>query len=221
MNLRKMKKRLNILMLGGPGSGKGTSGVYLSGKLNLMHLSTGESYRKHIKEGTAIGIKAKEVIAAGGLVDDETTTEMTRDEVRTYSGADFPTDGFIFDGFPRNLEQGPLLDKVLKEEDLGEIDLVIFLKASDATLMKRLKERAVTSGRIEDTDEEYCKKRIAVYHGQTKPLVKFYEERGILVEIPECKGVEALHANLDEIIAKLTAEPEVTEEVEKEEGTTE
>lgn len=208
MILKKMKKRINILMLGGPGSGKGTSGEYLSTQLNLKHLSTGESYRKHIKEQTEIGVKVQEAIAAGGLADNETTTEMTRGEVRAYSGPDCPTEGFIFDGFPRNLEQGPLLDKVLEEEDLGEIDLVIFLKAKDATLMKRLKERAETSGRVEDTDEEYCKKRIAVYHEQTKPLVKFYKERGVLVEIPECKGVEALHKKLDAIIEKLTAEPE-------------
>ncbi len=209
-----MEKRINILMLGGPGSGKGTSGVYLSEKLNLKHLSAGESYRRHIREETEIGLRVKAAIASGGLADNETTTEMTRGEVREFSGPNVPTQGFIFDGFPRNLEQGPLLDGILKDEDLGDLDLVIFLKAKDSTLKKRLKERAVSSGRPEDTDDDYCKKRIEVFHEQTKPLVKFYKDRGILVEIPECNGVDALHVKLDELIAKHF--PEQVEVVEEE-----
>ncbi len=206
-----MEKRINILMLGGPGSGKGTSGEYLSGILNLKHLSAGECFRKNIKEKTDLGIKAEAIIAGGGLVDSETTADMVRGEVREYSGPNVPSVGFIFDGFPRTLDQGPMLDEILETDGLGEVDLVIFIKAKDSTLLQRLKDRAESSGRPEDADEEYCKKRIAVYHKQTKPLVKYYKDRGILIEIPEYNGVDKLYAKLDEIIDTHFSEKKVKE----------
>lgn len=198
-----MKKRTNILMLGGPGSGKGTSGQYLSGGLNLMHLSTGEAYRKHIKDETPIGLRVKEAIAAGGLADDETSVEVTRIQLKESSGVDFPTVGHIFDGFPRTLSQAPLLDGLINELELGELDLVIYLNVSDETLLTRLKDRALVSGRVEDSDEEYCKKRIRVFHEQTEPLIQLYREKGILREIPEC-DLQGLYSELDKIVAEIT-----------------
>lgn len=194
-----MDKKINIIVLGGPGSGKGTSGYFLSDKLNLKHLSTGESYRKHMKNETPIGLKVKKIIDDGGLADDETTVDMTRNEIRELVECGLPINGYIFDGFPRTLSQGPLLDNLLAEFDM-ELDFVIYLKETDAVLLKRLKNRAKTSGRLEDLDIEYSKTRIKVFHEQTKPLIDFYEKRGILTVIDKTKNIELLEERLLKIL---------------------
>jgi len=196
-----MDSKINIVILGGPGSAKGTSGTFLGEKMNVKHLSTGESYRKHMKDETPIGLKVKQAISDGGLADDETTVDMTRGEIRELVECGLPINGYIFDGFPRTLSQGPLLDSLLGEFDM-KVDLVIYLKETDAVLLKRIKARAKTSGRLEDLDIDYTKTRIKVFHEQTKPLIDFYKERGILVTIDKCKDANVLENRLVDILTE-------------------
>lgn len=179
----------NILLIGGPGSGKGTLGKFLA-RIDGVHLSTGEMFRYHMKNKTPIGVEVQEAISAGGLAKDQTTFDMMVDEISKYHQLveleknNKSTSGktLVFDGFPRNLPQGPLLDELL--EKFGrKLDVVFFLDVPDEILIERLRNRALVENRPEDSDPIYCAKRIEVFHKQTTPLIDFYKSRGILVTI--------------------------------------
>lgn len=192
----------NILLIGGPGSGKGTLGKYLA-ETTGVHLSTGELFRYHMDNNTEIGVKVKRVIEEGGLADDQITVDMMENEImELYPSSNMfkdlrveekptnkSTKSLIFDGFPRTLEQGPMLDDLLSTFG-RKLDVVFFLDVPEHIMFKRMQERAILEDRKGDDDPEYCRKRIEVYQKRTKPLLDFYNDRGILVTIDGTKTIE-------------------------------
>lgn len=165
----------NIVIFGGPGSGKGTQSAKIAQKYNLFHISTGDVLRDHIARGTDIGKVAKSYIDKGMLIPDKLMIKILEDILKSHSTAN-THDGVIFDGFPRTLPQAQELDKLA--EALGtEIAAVIGLDVPDEELTARMLKRGQESGRADD-NEKAIKTRLAVYHSQTQPLIEYYTQSG-------------------------------------------
>ena len=161
----------NFILFGPPGSGKGTQSVRIAEKFNLVHISTGDIFRREIKNQTALGKKVQSIIERGELVPDELLVDILRSAMQQ---AGKPA-GFVFDGFPRTIRQAEDLDKLLRES--GEkVNLVLALDVDEEEIVKRLLKRAQEEGRKDDT-EEVIRNRMKVYHAQTQPLMDFYRNR--------------------------------------------
>jgi adenylate kinase len=165
---------VNILMFGPPGSGKGTQSVTLAGKYNCLHLSTGDMLRAELAAGTPLGKKMEAIMAAGELVPDDVVIAMIAQKIDSTTGKV----GFIFDGFPRTVEQAEALQSMLQERGMA-IDLMLILEVNDAELMDRMKKRALVSGRADDADEAIINNRIAVYRAKTEPVIEFGRKTGV------------------------------------------
>ncbi|QRZ62097.1 adenylate kinase [Rothia sp. ZJ932] len=166
-----------LLIIGPPGAGKGTQAVRIAEKLNIPAISTGDIFRKNIKEETDLGKEAKSYIDSGNLVPDSVTNKM----VRTRLAEDDAASGFLLDGYPRNVAQVQELDSILS--DMGvEIGRVLLLVADNDELVQRLLNRAAEQGRSDD-NEEVIRHRLKVYEEETAPLVALYTERGIVKQI--------------------------------------
>jgi adenylate kinase len=159
---------INVLMFGPPGSGKGTQSVTLAEKYNMLHLSTGDMLRAELAAGTELGRKMAAIMAAGELVPDDVVIAMIAQKIDSTIGKA----GFIFDGFPRTVEQADALQNMLKERGM-KIDLMLVLDVNDAELMDRMKKRALVSGRADDADEAVINNRIAVYRAKTEPVIDY------------------------------------------------
>jgi adenylate kinase len=209
---------MRIVLLGPPGAGKGTQAKDLAVELKIAHISTGDLLRKSLKEGTALGLEAKDFMEKGLLVPDELVAKMLKER---FSQPDIKK-GFILDGYPRNLNQALTLDSVLKDKGMA-IDLVVYLDTSDAVIFQRLTGRLVCEGcganyhvknmppkvngicdkcgaklyqRSDDTLET-VKRRLEVYKDEVSSLIEYYEKNRKLFRIcadGEAKGV------LDQII---------------------
>ena len=168
------------ILFGPPGAGKGTHAGAIAQKYNLKHISTGELLRAEIAAGTELGRQAKALIDAGSLVPDAVVEGMIESAFDTIKGVD----GFLLDGFPRNLAQAADLDKILEKR--GEaVTAVIALMISDETIRTRIKGRAVIEGRADDANDETITNRIRTYHAQTEPLKEYYKAAG---KYYECNG---------------------------------
>ena len=168
------------ILFGPPGAGKGTHAGAIAQKYNLKHISTGELLRGEIAAGTELGRQAKALIDAGSLVPDAVVEGMIESAFDTIKGVD----GFLLDGFPRNLAQAADLDKILEKR--GEaVTAVIALMISDETIRTRIKGRAVIEGRADDANDETITNRIRTYHAQTEPLKEYYKAAG---KYYECGG---------------------------------
>lgn len=188
---------INIVLFGPPGSGKGTQAQHLIEKYNLKQISTGDLFRFNMKNDTALGKMAKSFINKGHLVPDEVTTEMLIDEVKKTTG----TNGFIFDGYPRTVNQTEALEEIVKTELGTEISVCLSLIVDDEILVERLLKRGQTSGRTDDSNEEIIRNRIKEYYAKTAEVAELYKQQGKYVEV---NGV----GEIDEISAKLFAEVE-------------
>ncbi len=186
---------LNVIIFGPPGSGKGTQSIKIAEKFNLAHISTGDIFRSEIKNKTPLGLRVQEIIERGELVPDELLVEILENALDKHTGKA----GYIFDGFPRTLRQAEDLDALMKKRN-DEVDVVIALDVDQDEVVKRLLNRAKLEGRKDDT-EEVILNRMSVYHNQTSPLIKYYQQRnkfksvkgvGSIDEIFEavCKAVE-------------------------------
>lgn len=162
---------INLILFGPPGSGKGTQAVYVVEKYGLHHISTGDLFRREIKNKTALGLEAISYTGKGQLVPDSVTIGILRQEVEAYPDAK----GFIFDGFPRTVPQADALDKFLSEKGEG-ITCLIELRVGDAELTKRLLERGKTSGRADDQDPDIIANRIQIYKDDTIPVALHYAQ---------------------------------------------
>ena len=168
------------ILFGPPGAGKGTHAGAIAQKYNLKHISTGELLRAEIAAGSELGRQAKALIDAGSLVPDAVVEGMISSAFDTIKGVD----GFLLDGFPRNLAQAADLDKIL--EARGEsVTAVIALMISDETIRTRIKGRAAIEGRADDANDETITNRIRTYHAQTEPLKEYYKAVG---KYYECHG---------------------------------
>jgi len=161
---------LNIVLFGPPGSGKGTQAEKLIEKYKLIHISTGDLLRSEVSQGTKLGMEAKKIMDAGELVPDEIVIGMIQKKLEEHKEGP----GFIFDGFPRTVEQARELRKSLTDYD-ERITMVISLDVPREELVQRLVKRGQDSGRSDD-NEETINNRIDVYERQTVPVTYYYDK---------------------------------------------
>ena len=161
-----------------PGAGKGTHATVIAEKYNLKHLSTGELLRAEIAAGSELGKQAKALIEAGALVPDSVVEGMIESAFDNIKGVD----GFLLDGFPRNLSQAADLDAILEKR--GEaVTAVVSIMIPDDLIRKRIAHRAAIEGRADDASEETINNRIRTYHAQTEPLIEYYKKQGKYNEV--------------------------------------
>lgn len=187
---------MRIVLLGAPGSGKGTQAKRLKSELGAAHISTGDLLRGAVKAGTPLGLKAKAVMEAGQLVSDGIVLGLLEERL---AQAD-TRPGFILDGYPRNLAQCDALDALLARVR-QPLDAVVKLNVPDAAIVKRCELRFEQERRADDNPDT-VRKRLAVYAAQTAPVADFYARRALLIEID---GVGDITAIGDRILAALRA----------------
>jgi len=208
-------------MLGAPGAGKGTQAKKIAGKYQIPHISTGDIFRSNIKEGTELGRKAKEYMDQGALVPDELTIGMLMDRIQS----DDCENGYVLDGFPRTIPQAESLKKALS--DMGQkIDFAINVEVPDEIIIDRMAGRRACiacgatyhivynpsrvpdvcdvcgAGLVlrDDDKPETVKKRLSVYHDQTKPLIEYYKEAGVLVNIDGTKELNKVFSDIADLL---------------------
>jgi adenylate kinase len=166
-----------MLIIGPPGSGKGTQAELISDRLSVVAISTGEIFRTHVKTETPLGVEAKKYIDSGEFVPDSLTNKMIRRRLRQID----VENGFLLDGYPRTAAQMNYLDEILEERE-KQLDIVLQLTADDDELTARLLVRANESGRSDD-NEVVIRRRLELYHQQTEAVIRMYSDRGILTPI--------------------------------------
>jgi adenylate kinase len=177
---------MRIVLLGAPGSGKGTQAALMVERLGVPHISTGVLLRNAAKRGTELGLKAKSIIDRGELVPDEIMSDMIEERL---SRADM-TNGFILDGYPRNLAQAKSLNEML--ERLGQsADIAIQIDVDPEQIIKRLAGRAQQEDRADD-NEKIVRNRMRVYHEKTAPVIDYYANRGLLTHVLGDGSVEVI-----------------------------
>lgn len=174
---------MNIILLGAPGSGKGTQAAFLIEKHGLTHLSTGDMLRAEIAAGSDLGKQAKAIMENGQLVSDEIVIAMI--------AARLSDKGALFDGFPRTIAQAEALDKLLAGRG-SQIDAVIELQAGNEEIVQRMLAR----GRSDD-NEATIRQRLAVFEAQTKPLIDYYQKQGKLRSIDGSGELAAISARIE------------------------
>jgi adenylate kinase len=185
---------MRIVLLGPPGSGKGTQAALLSDRLDIPHISTGDLLRNAVREQTELGRKAQSYMDAGDLVPDELMLGLIEERL----GEPDVANGFILDGYPRNLAQAEALDEVL--ERIGQpVDLAISVTVDEGEIVQRLSKRAEEEGRSDDT-EDVIRNRLRVYAEQTAPVAGHYAERGQLREVDGMGSVEDVNRRLMDTI---------------------
>jgi adenylate kinase len=186
---------LNLVLFGPPGAGKGTQSQKLIEKYALVHLSTGDILRAEISNGTELGLEAKKLMDQGMLVPDQVVIGMISNKMDANKDAN----GFIFDGFPRTVEQAMALDELLASK--GEvISRMIALEVDNDELEKRLLLRGKDSGRPDDQNPEIIKKRIEVYNSQTVPVANFYKNQEKFSSINGIGGIDEIFGNITEVV---------------------
>ncbi|WP_165063462.1 adenylate kinase [Marisediminicola senii] len=166
-----------LLIIGAPGSGKGTQGATLASDYGIPAIATGDIFRHHIKTETELGQQVKAIVDAGNYVPDSLTNEIVKDRLLE----DDALDGFILDGYPRTPDQVTYLDELLASGGQS-LDAVIQLKADTDEVVERLRKRAIEQGRLDDS-EEAIRHRQDVFARETAPLVAVYRDRGLLIEV--------------------------------------
>lgn len=185
---------LNFVLFGPPGAGKGTQSEKLIDKYQLIHISTGDLFRAHIKNQSPLGQKVSQLIADGQLVPDEITIAMLEEEVDKNPDAK----GFIFDGFPRTVPQAQALDEFLEGKG-SRIAGVIALDVDQDELTKRIAQRQKETGRVDDHADK-LQKRIEEYFNKTIHVLPYYEEQGKLSKVNGIGKIEDIFANLSAVI---------------------
>jgi adenylate kinase len=177
-----VKRRL--VLLGPPGSGKGTQAALLASLLDIPTVSTGALFRDQMARGTALGVEAQTYMAQGHLVPDRVVNAMVAARLALPDAAR----GFILDGYPRNVPQVAVLDELLAS--LGwRIDAAVSLELPEELIVDRLLKRASIEGRVDDT-EPVTRERLAVYHRETEPIIAVYRDRGLLIPVDAVGTVE-------------------------------
>jgi adenylate kinase len=178
----------NIILLGAPGSGKGTLGKQLAEKYGYTLISTGDILREEKKSGSEIGKKINDILGKGNLVPDEIVNQIVENKLNKFDGQ------FILDGFPRTVPQGEFLDTI------ADVGLVIYLEVSDNTIRERILERGKTSGREDDQNVITINRRILQYNLETKPLIEFYGDKKILATIDGEESINEVFHRVENII---------------------
>lgn len=182
--------QFNIVLLGAPGSGKGTQAPKLMEKFKLHHISTGDMFRKEIASQSPIGIKAKSIIDNGGLCPDDVTLDM----LNSYLSKLGECKGYILDGVPRTIEQAQMLDGINYDKPVS-ISKVVYIKIDEEEIIKRILKRAAELGRTDDTPE-VAKNRTEQYFKLTHPLIDYYQKQGKLIEINGMQTIDEVFADI-------------------------
>ncbi|MCZ2402078.1 adenylate kinase [Paenarthrobacter sp. Z7-10] len=180
-----------MLIIGPPGSGKGTQAERISARLGVVAISTGDIFRANVKGETALGLEARKYMDNGDFVPDSVTNKMVRERLQQQDALE----GFLLDGYPRTTAQVQELDDILAAED-RKLDVVLQLTADDAELVKRLLGRAKDDGRSDD-NETVIRHRLDLYHEQTEAVVGKYADRGILTQVD---GIGAMDVVTDRVL---------------------
>jgi adenylate kinase len=196
---------MRLILLGPPGSGKGTQAQRLVHRYGIVQLSTGEMLRAAVAAGTPVGLKAKDVMASGGLVPDDIVIGIISDRLDQPDAAK----GFILDGFPRTVPQAEALDELLKKKHM-KLDAVIELRVNESALLQRVETRAAETRsrgeevRVDDT-QEVLTKRLASYRSMTEPLIHYYSERRKLLTVDGMMTIEHVTREINRILAAIGA----------------
>ena len=196
---------MRLILLGPPGAGKGTQAQRLVERYSIVQLSTGDMLRAAVAAETPIGLKAKDIMASGGLVPDEVVVGIISDRLEH----DDAENGFILDGFPRTVPQAEALDELLSSKGI-ELDAVVELKVNEGALLARVENRvAEMRARGEepraDDNAEALAKRLASYRAQTEPLVQYYSERRKLLTVDGMMTIEEVTKEIERLLTAVTA----------------
>lgn len=196
---------MRLILLGPPGSGKGTQAQRLVQRHGIVQLSTGEMLRAAVAAQTPVGLKAGDIMASGGLVPDEIVVGIISERLDQPDAAN----GFILDGFPRTVPQAEALDELLKKKQI-KLDAVIELRVNESALLQRVESRvAEMRARGEDVrpddTPEVLTKRLASYRSQTEPLIHYYSERRKLLTVDGMMAIEAVTGEISRILAAIGA----------------
>ncbi len=216
-----MANKLNMIIMGPPGAGKGTQAKKIIAKYNIPHISTGDMFREAISEGTPLGLLAQKFINDGHLVPDDVTILLVKERL----AKDDCSNGYLLDGFPRTIPQAEALEKIAKEIN-REIGLVISIETPKEELIRRITGRLVCKScgapyhkdsrkpKVEgvcdicggplvqrkDDNKEALEVRLEAYDKQTKPLLDFYKKKGLLHTLDGIKGVDVLMEDIQKIL---------------------
>jgi len=208
---------MRLILVGPPGAGKGTQAVQLAAHYSIPHISTGDIFRANLKEGTPLGLQAKSYMDKGELVPDSVTNAMVKDRL-THSDT---ANGFLLDGFPRNVAQAEVLRAILAEKKTP-IDAALELAIDNSEIIKRLSGRRTCRGcgkvfpgqldkcdacggevyQRDDDKEDVIARRLEVYAEQTAPIIAFYRHEGLLITIPAVGKVDEITASAIRALAQ-------------------
>jgi adenylate kinase len=189
---------MRLIVLGPPGAGKGTQAARLTARHRIPQLSTGDMLRAAVAAGTPVGLKAMDIMARGDLVPDDMVVALVSDRIDEPDAQR----GFILDGFPRTVAQADALERLLAEKGL-RLDAVVELNVDDAILLDRVAKRAgetVGGPRADDTPQA-LRNRLAVYHRQTTPLIKFYKRKGLLRTVNGMASTDEVARKIEAVLA--------------------
>lgn len=214
---------MNIVLLGPPGAGKGTQAERIVEDFTVAWISTGDIFRKNLREGTPLGLKAKEYMDKGELVPDELTVDLVKDRIKEPDCEK----GFMLDGFPRTINQAERFDQIASQENLS-LDCVLNIDVPDEELMKRLTGRRMCKkcgkayhvmfnppkqegvcdppcgGELyqrDDDKEDVIRNRLDVYYKNTQPLIDYYKNKNILVDIPGTGSVDEVYSSIKKTLS--------------------
>jgi adenylate kinase len=190
---------VNVLLLGPQGSGKGTQAKRIAAEYGIPHVSTGDMFRAEERAGTELGRRVASILAAGELVPDEITVDLIEERL----SRDDARDGFVLDGFPRNLAQAYALDTMLT--GIGrELDAILYFDLDDEVARQRALGRAAQEGRDDDTPE-VIGRRLAIYHDQTEPVIEHYRATGKLVPLHAARSENEVFAEIQQALDQVAA----------------
>lgn len=185
---------INIALFGPPGAGKGTQSEFLLKKYNLFYISTGDLLRKELAAKTKLGLEAQSIIAAGGLVSDEIIVQIIEKTITDNPGSN----GFLFDGFPRTYIQAYILEGLMLKLHTA-LSCLISLNVPEEESVRRLMSRGMTSGRSDD-NESVIRNRLKEYNQKTLPVLQFYRDKGIYMEVDGTTDIDTVQQSISAII---------------------